>query len=147
MSKESIKNLIREGTVIPAHPLALTQDRKLDEVHQRLLTRYYMASGAGGVAVGVHSTQFEIRNEDVRLYEPVLRLAKEEVDAAQLNRPFAMVAGIVGPTDQALREAELASKMGYDFGLLSMGGLQNYSFAQLLERTQKVGEILPVFGF
>ena len=138
---------IQRGTVIPAHPLALTADRKLDEATQRLLTRYYVASGAGGVAVGVHSTQFEIRNDDVQLYEPVLRLAKEEYDQTQLDRPFAMVAGIVGPTDQAIREAELAASLGYDYGLLSMGGLNDYSHEQLLERTEKVGEILPVFGF
>lgn len=147
MLKENIKNLIKEGTVIPAHPLALTADRKLDEENQRLLTRYYMASGAGGVAVGVHSTQFEIRNEDVQLFEPVLRLAREEVDRAQLQRPFAMVAGIVGPTDQALREAELAASLDYDYGLLSMGGLQDYSYDELIDRARQVGEILPIFGF
>ena len=138
---------IRGGTVIPAHPLALTADRKLDEERQRLLTRYYIASGAGGVAVGVHSTQFEIRNDDVQLYEPVLRLAREEYDQAGLTRPFAMVAGIVGPTDQAVREAELAASLGYDFGLLSMGGLNDYSYGELIRRVERVGEILPVFGF
>lgn len=142
-----IKNLIKDGTVIPAHPLALNAHRKLDEVRQRLLTRYYMASGAGGVAVGVHSTQFEIRDEDVQLLEPVLRLAKEEVGQAGLDRPFVMVAGIVGPTDQAVREAELAAGLGYDFGLLSMGGLQEYTHDELIRRAEKVGEILPIFGF
>lgn len=147
MIDEKLKEHIQNGTVIPAHPLALTADRKLDEERQRLLTRYYMASGAGGVAVGVHSTQFEIRNDDVRLYEPVLRLAKEEYDQAGLDRPFAMVAGIVGPTDQAVREAELAASLGYDFGLLSMGGLQDYSHSELIRRAEKVGEIIPIFGF
>lgn len=142
-----INNLIKAGTVIPAHPLALNADRKLDEARQRLLTRYYIASGAGGVAVGVHSTQFEIRNDDIQLLEPVLRLAREEVKQAGLDRPFAMVAGIIGPTDQAIREAELAAGLGYDFGLLSMGGLQDYTHDELIRRAEKVGEILPIFGF
>lgn len=147
MNEEKLRKHIQDGTVIPAHPLALTADRKLDEASQRLLTRYYMASGAGGVAVGVHSTQFEIRNDDVQLYEPVLRLAKEEFDQASLDRPFAMVAGIVGTTDQAIREAQLAASLGYDFGLLSMGGLNDYSYSELIRRAEKVGEIIPIFGF
>src|SRR5680860_1758604 len=112
MLQDTIKNLIHEGTVIPAHPLALNADRTLDEERQRLLTRYYIASGAGGVAVGVHSTQFEIRDYEVQLLEPVLRMAVEEVEKADLNRPFAKIAGIVGPTDQAIREAELAANLG-----------------------------------
>ncbi|MBY5958674.1 dihydrodipicolinate synthase family protein [Membranicola marinus] len=147
MLKDDIRTLLHEGTVIPAHPLALTADRKLDEARQRLLTRYYIESGAGGVAVAVHSTQFEIRNDDVGLLEPVLRLAVEEIDKAQLNRPFAKVAGIVGPTDQAVQEAELAKNLGYDLGLLSMGGLNDYSEDELIHRAKKVGEIIPIFGF
>ena len=147
MLQNNIKNLIQEGTVIPAHPLALTADRKLDEKRQRLLTRYYIDSGAGGVAVGVHSTQFEIRNDDVQLLEPVLRMAIEEVENAGLDRPFARVAGIVGPVDQAMREAELAAELGYDYGLLSMGGLNDYSQGELIRRAERVGEIIPIFGF
>lgn len=147
MLKDNIKNLIQSGTVIPAHPLALTADRKLDEKRQRLLTRYYISSGAGGIAVGVHSTQFEIRDEDVQLLEPVLRMAVEEVDKANLTRPFAKIAGIVGPTEQAVREAQLAADLGYDFGLLSMGGLNDYSEEELIRRAEKVGEIIPIFGF
>src|SRR5690349_2421104 len=117
--------LLREGTVIPAHPLALTKERKLDERRQRLLTQYYMASGAGGVAVGGHTTQFEIRKPEVNLLEPVLRLAAEQIRDSNLSRPFLKVAGIVGPTAQALREAELAVKHGYHLGLVSMGGLND----------------------
>ncbi|SHG30404.1 Dihydrodipicolinate synthase/N-acetylneuraminate lyase [Fodinibius roseus] len=147
MLKKEIKELLHEGTVIPAHPLALNANRELDEERQRLLTRYYIASGAGGVAVGVHSTQFEIRDKDIDLFEPVLRLGSEEVDNASLDRPFVKVAGIVGPTRQAIGEAELASSLGYDMGLLSMGGLSEYSELELIKRAEKVGEKIPLFGF
>ncbi|MBA2941227.1 dihydrodipicolinate synthase family protein [Paenibacillus sp. CGMCC 1.16610] len=138
---------LHEGLVIPAHPLALDENRQLDEQHQRALTRYYMAAGAGGIAVGVHSTQFEIRNKDVNLLEPVLRMASEEVDRAGLERPFIKVAGICGPTKQALAESELALKLGYDAGLLSMGGLQDWTEADILERTRAVAGQMPVIGF
>jgi hypothetical protein len=138
---------LHDGLVIPAHPLALTEDRKLDERHQRALTRYYIAAGAGGVAVGVHSTQFEIRDKQFNLYEPVLRLAAEEVARARLTRPFIRIAGICGPTEQALAEADIALALGYDAGLVSMGGLQGWSEAQHLQRIEKVAERIPVFGF
>jgi dihydrodipicolinate synthase/N-acetylneuraminate lyase len=145
--KPEVRALLQAGTVIPAHPLALTQKRQLDEARQRGLTRYYLASGAGGVAVGVHTTQFEIRNPGVKLYEPVLALAAAEIEAAQLCRPFIKVAGIVGPTRQALAEARLALKYGYDLGLLSLGGLPGWTEKQILERVQAVAEVIPVFGF
>jgi hypothetical protein len=145
--RAEIKTLLHEGTVIPAHPLALDENRKLDEDRQRGLSRYYMASGAGGIAVGVHSTQFEIRNKGIELFEPVLRLAVEEIGKAALTRPFIKVAGIVGPTEQAVSEAELASDLGYDLGLLSAGGLGDLSEKELIKRTEKVAEVIPVFGF
>ena len=135
------------GSVIPAHPLALTSNRLMDERQQRRLTRYYIAAGAGGVAVGVHTTQFEIRNPEVNLLETVLKLAAEEIEKASLSRPFLKIAGICGPTSQALKEAELALKYGYHLGLLSMGGLTAYSEDDLLQRTREVAEIIPVFGF
>jgi len=138
---------LHDGLVIPAHPLALDERRSLDERSQRALTRYYIASGAGGVAVGVHSTQFEIRDPQHNLFETVLRLASEEVDRAGVTRPFLKIAGICGPTGQALQEADTAAGLGYDAGLLSMGGLQGYSEAQILERTARVSEKLPVVGF
>lgn len=144
-------NALHEGLVIPAHPLALDENRRLDEISQRALTRYYMDSGAGGVAVGVHSTQFEIRDPKFGLFEKVLRLAAEEVDKGKhkgkLSRPFIRVAGICGPTEQALSEAELAAGLGYESGLLSMGGLQDWSEAELLSRTERVAEVIPVIGF
>ncbi|MCC3374788.1 dihydrodipicolinate synthase family protein [Cohnella sp. REN36] len=138
---------LHDGLVIPAHPLALDENRHLDERRQRALSRYYLASGAGGVAVGVHSTQFEIRDPKHGLYEKVLRLAAEEVERAKLSRPFIQVAGICGPTGQALAEAELAARLGYDAGLLSMGGLDGWSEADVLKRTEQVAAVIPVFGF
>jgi hypothetical protein len=144
---EELQSFLHKGTVIPAHPLALQANRTLDEFRQRRLTRYYMSAGAGGVAVGVHTTQFEIRDPKINLYETVLRLAAEEVTAAFLKRPFIKVAGICGPVEQALIEASVAVKYGYDMGLLSMGGLKDLSEEAILERTRQVADILPVFGF
>lgn len=139
--------LLQRGTVIPAHPLALDSERKLDELRQRALTRYYLASGAGGVAVGVHTTQFEIREREFGLLEPVLELAADEVDASGGDRPVIKVAGICGPTRQAVEEAELASGLGYHLGLVSMGGLADRTEEELIERTREVAAVLPVFGF
>jgi dihydrodipicolinate synthase/N-acetylneuraminate lyase len=143
----AIYSILKEGTVIPAHPLALNENRKLDETRQRLLTRYYISAGAGGVAVGVHTTQFEIRKPEINLFESVLRIASEELDQAFREQPLIKVAGIVGPTDQARKEAEIARKTGYHLGLLSMGGLGKLSDDELVERTRTVAEIIPVFGF
>jgi len=145
--KADVKKLLHEGTVIPAHPLALDADRRIDERRQRALTQYYMACGTGGVAVGVHTTQFEIRDPEINLYSRVLELAAEEVEAAALSRPFIRVAGIVGPTEQAVAEAETAVKFGYDFGLLSMGGLKDWTEQQILDRVRTVADVIPVFGF
>ncbi|MCC5905970.1 MAG: dihydrodipicolinate synthase family protein [Balneolaceae bacterium] len=142
-----IYNALHQGVVIPAHPLALTADRELDEKRQRALTRYYMAAGAGGVAVGVHTTQFEIREDQYNLFEPVLEIASDEIASADLDRPFIKVAGICGPTDQAIKEAKLAVKHGYHLGLVSMGGLDGYTNDELIERTRKIADIIPVFGF
>ena len=135
------------GTVIPAHPLVLDQHRKLDEERQRRLTRYYISAGAGGVAVGVHTTQFEIRKEGIDLLEPVLRLAAEEINATVPDKSFIKVAGIVGPTKKAIKEAELASKYGYHLGLVSPGGLKDYSEKDLIKHISAIADIIPVFGF
>lgn len=145
--KSDIKKLLHEGTVIPAHPLALDAQRKLDEKRQRALTQYYMACGTGGVAVGVHTTQFEIRDPKINLYSRVLELASDEVGNASLDRTFIKVAGIVGPTQQALTEAETAVKFGYDLGLLSMGGLKDWTEDQIIDRVRAVADVIPVFGF
>jgi len=135
------------GQVIPAHPLALTPRRTLDERHQRALTRYYVAAGAGGMAVGVHTTQFEIRR--FGLLRPVLELAAETADAAlaAAPRPFVKIAGLVGDTRQAAGEAALAAALGYHAGLLSLGGLGELTDAQLLRHCRAVAETLPIVGF
>ncbi|MFI5124637.1 MAG: dihydrodipicolinate synthase family protein [Chitinophagales bacterium] len=143
----SINRLLQSGTAIPAHPLALDQNLKIDEKLQRALTRYYMACGAGGVAVGVHTTQFEIREPSIGLLEPVLKITADEIEKAALNRPFIKVAGICGPTKQALQEATLALRYGYHLGLLSLGGLSSWSEAELIKHAYAVAEIIPVFGF
>src|SRR6266567_3285986 len=132
---------LREGVVIPAHPLALTAERKLDERRQRSLTRYYLAAGAGGVAVGVHTTQFEIR--DHGLLAPVLQLAMEELR----DKPAIRIAGIVGKTAQAVKEAEQAAALGYHAGLLSLGAMSTASIAQLLDHARAVASVIPLFGF
>lgn len=144
---EELTRALHDGLCIPAHPLALNEHRQLDERYQRALTRYYAASGAGGIAIGVHSTQFEIRDPKHLLYEKVLALAAEEVEQARLARPFLMVAGLCGPTEQAVEEAGTASGLGYHAGLLSMGWLSGYSEEELLERTRRVAAVMPVFGF
>ena len=138
---------LHDGAFIPAHPLALTNDKKLDEYAQRRLTRYYMEAGVGGIAVGVHTTQFEIRDPKFNLYEIVLRLAIEEVEKANLQRPFLKIAGVCGGTEQALEETKIAKALGYDMVLLSNGGLHEYSEKDLIERTKVVADELPVFGF
>jgi len=129
-----LKQLLQKGVVIPAHPLALTSERTLDMRCQRGLTRYYCAAGAGGVAVGVHTTQFEIHGPAAGLLEPVLALASETVDESlgQSPRPFVKIAGLVGPTEQALAEADLAQRYGYHAGLLSLAALRGASDGELL---------------
>jgi dihydrodipicolinate synthase/N-acetylneuraminate lyase len=139
----SWREALRKGVVIPAHPLALSADRKLDERRQRALTRYYLAAGAGGVAVGVHTTQFEIRDPQFALYEPVLELAMDELR----GKDAVKVAGIVGKTPQAVREAAFAARCGYDTGLLSLGAMRDATPAEMLEHARAVAEIIPVFGF
>lgn len=141
--KEHIKALLQKGAFIPAHPLALNEDLSIDEKSQRRLTRYYMASGVDGIAVGVHTTQFEVRQPEFNYLEPVLRMAAEEVG----DKPLIKVAGICGPLESAVKDAELALKYGYDLGLLSMGGLQNATEQELIERTKVIAEMIPVFGF
>ncbi|MFD6096042.1 dihydrodipicolinate synthase family protein [Nocardiopsis flavescens] len=137
--------LLRRGTVVPAHPLALDDERRLDERRQRALTRYYLEAGAGGLAVGVHTTQFAIRGHG--LYRPVLELAAEEIGRGTRDRPFVRVAGVAGPVRQAVAEAECARELGYHAVLVSPGGLPDTGTDGLLDRTAAVGEVLPVIGF
>jgi len=144
---DDINRLLQEGTVIPAHPLALTKDLVIDEYRQRNLTRYYLACGAGGLAVGVHTTQFAIRKPAFNYLETVLRLASEEIAEEKRKRPIIKVAGICGPTAQAMKEAELALKYGYDLGLVSLGGLNAFSDAELIEHIVSIANVIPIFGF
>lgn len=140
---------LKSGVVIPAHPLALTASRTLDERRQRALTRYYMDAGAGGVAVGVHTTQFAIRDPRHGLYRPVLELAADTVNAslAQAPRPFVMVAGLAGKTAQAVTEAEIARALGYHTGLLSLAAYPDASDAALIAHCRAVAAVIPLFGF
>lgn len=145
----SARALLRSGTVIPAHPLALTAARTLDERRQRALTRYYMDAGAGGIAVGVHTTQFAIREGHHGLLRPVLELAMSTVKTklADERRPFVCVAGVVGATKQAVGEAELARELGYDVALLSLGALANAPTEALLAHCRAIADVIPLFGF
>lgn len=137
----SWREILKAGAVIPAHPLALTAARTLDERRQRALTRYYVDAGAGGVAVAVHTTQFAIR--DCGLLRPVLELAAEETRGRDLVR----VAGVCGGTGQAVREAELAASLGYQAGLLSLAALREATVGELLAHARAVAEVIPLFGF
>lgn len=143
--RPEIRGRLHEGVVIPAHPLALKEDRSLDVQRQAALTRYYLAAGAGGIAVGVHTTQFAIR--EAGLYEQVLRIAAEAVDATPTAKPVIKIAGVVGPTAQALNEAEIAAALGYDVALLGLGGLNDWSEDELIAHVVEITKILPVFGF
>ncbi len=145
--------LLRRGTVIPAHPLALDGQRQLDIRHQRALTRYYIDAGAGGLAVGVHSTQFAIR--EVGLYEPVLKLAAEtasdwkagRASRGEPVRPLLMIAGLAGRTEQAVAEARVARALGYHAGMLSLARMKGASVDELITHCQAVAQVMPLIGF
>jgi hypothetical protein len=144
-----IRQFLKTGTVIPAHPLALNADRRLDERRQRALTRYYLAAGAGGLAIGVHTTQFAIRAPRVGLFEPVLRLAAEEMDRADSDRPEPVVriGGICGEISQALQEARLLADLKYSVGLLSLAAVKHLDEQALLAHCREVASVLPIIGF
>ncbi|HIJ53098.1 MAG TPA: dihydrodipicolinate synthase family protein [Planctomycetes bacterium] len=150
MVNPNIINKLRSGCVIPAHPLALQADNNIDERHQRALSRYYLASGAGGLAVGVHTTQFAIHNPRAGLYRPVLELANDTaqqfVKSSNSSEPI-MIAGIVGETKQAVKEAELARELGYHLGLLSLTALRGKSIDELIDHARQVAKVIPIMGF
>lgn len=139
-----VRAVLMQGAVIPAHPLALTGDRTFDRRRQRALTRYYVDAGSGGLAVGVHTTQFEIR--DVGLYEPVLTAAMEDT-RAWTDRPLVMIAGVCGQTEQAVREARLAVSLGYHAGLLSLAAMKSKTQAEIVAHCRAVAEEIPLVGF
>jgi dihydrodipicolinate synthase/N-acetylneuraminate lyase len=142
---------LRNGGAIPAHPLALTPERRLDERRQRAITRYYADAGAIGVAVAVHTTQFAIRDPKVGLLRPVLALAAETLDRVEASQPGrpprVRVAGICGPTAQAVVEARLAASLGYHVGLLSLAALREADDDALLAHARAVAEAIPLMGF
>jgi hypothetical protein len=141
----SIREQLNIGVVIPACPLALTERRLLDERRQRALCRYYIAAGAGGLAVGVHTTQFAIRDPQVGLFEPVLSLAAEELNRSA--RPLVRVAGVCGQTPQAVSEVELIRRLGFHVALLSLAALKDADERKLIDHCRAVAEIMPLFGF
>lgn len=145
----SFLHTLRRGIVIPASPLALTGRRRLDERHQRALWRYYAAAGAGGIAVGVHTTQFKIRDPKIGLFKPVLQLAVEEFRRADALRgtPLVRVAGICGQTKQAVAEATLARELGFHTGLLNLSALRDADDKALIAHCRAVAKVIPVFGF
>jgi dihydrodipicolinate synthase/N-acetylneuraminate lyase len=143
----ALRATLLDGLVIPAHPLALTPEGRLDERRQVALTRYYAEAGAGGIAVGVHSTQFAIRAAG--LFEPVLWLAAAALPQSRgrTGRPLVKIAGAIGPTPQAVAEAELARGLGYDAVLLGLGALRDASVAELVAHCRSVAEVMPLVGF
>ena len=150
MLDSSILQRLLSGCVIPAHPLALQSDNTIDERHQSALTRYYLAAGAGGLAVGVHTTQFAIHDPKVGLYRPVLELAVETARHAVASTGCAdpiMIAGLVGDTKQALEEARLARALDYHLGLLSLTALKGKSIGELIAHCRSIAEVIPVMGF
>ena len=146
---EEILRSLHRGVVIPALPLALDKDRKLDKRRQRALIRYYLDAGAGGVAVAVHTTQFEIRHPEINLFEPVLGLAREEFDLFEEKSAKAVIriAGLIGQTEQASKEARLALSQNYHAGLLSLAAFPTASNEQILEHCRAIADLIPLMGF
>ena len=145
-TNDELRQRLRAGLVIPAHPLALTADRKLDQRRQRGLSRYYFSAGAGGLAVGVHTTQFSIRDPQTSLLRPVLELACDVAREFSQRQPL-MIAGVCGATPQAVQEAELASSLGYHAGLLSLANWSQRSDGEVLEHVRCIGQSIPLVGF
>jgi dihydrodipicolinate synthase/N-acetylneuraminate lyase len=146
---QSVSQVLYEGLVIPAMPLALTRDRTLDETRQRALIRYYHAAGAGGLAVGVHTTQFQIRDEEYGLFETVLSVASETISSCDRSseHPMVKVAGICGETKQAVKEAIFARENSYHLGLLSLSAMKRHDEEELIAHCKRVAQEIPLMGF
>jgi hypothetical protein len=150
MTIDQLRSALAAGLVIPAHPLALDANGRFDERHQRALTRYYAAAGAGGLAVGVHTTQFAIRDPGIGLFDPVLSLAREEMDRADRlhqQSPMIRIGGLCGPTGQALGEAALLIDRGYHAGLLSLAALAGATDDRLIDHCEELAAAIPLVGF
>ncbi|MGB9642443.1 MAG: dihydrodipicolinate synthase family protein [Candidatus Ratteibacteria bacterium] len=148
---EKLLGKIKKGIVIPAHPLALTEKRSLDEKRQKALTRYYLSAGAGGVAIGVHTTQFEIHDKKIGLYKPVLELGSETISEFEEKHkpdiPVVRVAGVIGKTQQAVEEATIAKELRYHAVLLSLSSFRDSTNEDMLKHVRTISEIVPIFGF
>jgi len=146
---EGVLEKLRGGAVIPAMPLALNSKRKLDERRQRALIRYYLDAGSGGLAVAVHTTQFAVRKPEVGLYEPLLSLASEEFKrfSSETGKTVIRIAGVIGKTDQALKEANLALTHGFDAVLLSVAAFKDSANDEIISHCREIAEVMPVFGF
>lgn len=146
---DSVKLALNQGVVIPASPLALNAQRKFDERRQRALWRYYAAAGSGGIAIGVHTTQFAIRDPEIGLYRPILELGAEEMKRADATRetPMIRVGGVCGKTDQAVSEASLLRDLGYDIALLSLAAMREADDDALIAHCRAVAEVMPIMGF
>jgi dihydrodipicolinate synthase/N-acetylneuraminate lyase len=144
-----ILTILQNGVVIPALPLALNDKRKLDERRQRALIRYYLDAGAGGIAVAVHTTQFAIRQPGIDLFKPLLEIANEEFDRFTSNtkKPVIRIAGVIGKTDQALKEAHLALEQGFNAVLLSVAAFKDSTNSDIIKHCKAIAEIIPVIGF
>jgi len=142
-----LRKILTSGVVIPAHPLVLTEKRVIDEKHQRALTRYYLDAGVGGIVIGVHTTQFAIRDHGI--FEPLLKLTSEEIDLFEkrTGRRIAKIAGAIGTTEQAVKEAETAVKLGYDAVLLKLDKHSGNSLSELITHCKTIAGIIPLFGF
>jgi dihydrodipicolinate synthase/N-acetylneuraminate lyase len=144
-----VLKLLKKGTVIPALPLALNSKRKLDVRRQRALLRYYLDAGAGGVAIAVHTTQFAIRNPEVGLYAPLLELANEEFNrfSARTKKPVIRVAGVIGRTEQALKESTIALQNGFHAALLSLAAFKDATNDAIIDHCKEISEVMPLIGF
>ncbi len=146
---DDILKVVKRGTVIPAQPLALDENRMFDKKHQAALTKYYIDAGVGGIAVGVHSTQFEIRDPDIGLFEPVLAFTSKVIDdyCKQQGRQILKVAGVCGQTEQAIKEAEFVCSNGYHAALLSLSAFKDNSVEDMLKHCRTIASIMPIIGF
>lgn len=139
----------RKGVVIPAHPLSLTEDKQIDEEDMQLLARYYIDAGVGGIAVGVHTTQFEIRDPDVNLLEPVLKFTSNCIDdyCTKKGKQILKISGVCGETKQAVQEAELSKSLGFHAVLLSLSALKDKTIDEMVEHCATVAKVMPIIGF
>ena len=146
---EKALEILHGGTVIPAIPLVLDEYRHFDEKGQRRLTRYYLEAGAGGIAIAVHTTQFEIRDPKYNLFEKVISVVADEIAKYEdeIGKVIVKVSGICGEKAQSVNEAKLVLSLGFDAGLLSPGSLHHLTEDEMVDRTKAVAEILPVIGF